>query len=104
MDDIQYNVFITSGSEGELKVLLAEETVTEIDDAVLIGNINHTTAEDDLGVKDNHVLYQHIREMLYHVDREGNSSFWPDNVTDISRLTIEVHVPEPEPDPVPEGP
>lgn len=95
MDDIQYNVFITSGSEGELKVLLAETSVTEIADAVLIGNINHTAAEDNLDVKDNHVLYQHIREMLYHVDREGNPSFWPDNVTDTSRLTIEVYVPEP---------
>lgn len=94
MADVTYNVFLVPGSQVELEVLLAAETVTEIDGAVLIGNITHTAAEDNLGVKDNYTLYQHIRQMLYYVNRDGDPSFWPNNVTDISRLTISMHEPE----------
>ena len=93
MTDVTYNVFLVPGSGVELEVLLAAESVTEIDDAVLVGNIKHTAAEDNLGVKDNHTLYQHIRQLLYFVNRDGDPSFWPDNVTDMSRMTIKMHVP-----------
>ncbi len=88
MTDVTYNVFLVPGSGVELEVLLAEESVTEIDGAVLIGNITSTAEEDK------HTLYQHIRQMLYYVNRDGDPSFWPDNVTDMSRMTISMHEPE----------
>ena len=94
MTDVTYNVFLVTSSTGELEVLLAAESVTEIDGAVLVGNITHTDAEDNLGVKDNPTLYQHIRQLLYFVHRDGDPSFWPDNVTDMSRMTISMHEPE----------
>ena len=94
MTDVTYNVFLVPGSQVELEVLLAAESVTEIDGAVRVGNITHTDAEDNLGAKDNHTLYQHLRQLLYFVNRDGNPSFWPNNVTDISRLTISMHEPE----------
>ena len=93
MTDVTHNVFLVSGSTGELEVLLADESVTEIDGAVRIGNITHTDAEDNLGAKDNHTLYQHIRQLLYFVNRDGNPSFWPNNVTDMSRMTIKMYEP-----------
>ena len=94
MTDVTYNVFLVTGSGVELEVLLAAESVTEIDGAVLVGNITHTAEEDNLGVKDNHTLYHHLRQLLYFVNRDGNPSFWPDNVTDMSRMTISMHEPE----------
>ena len=93
MADVTYNVFLVPGSQVELEVLLADESVTEIDGAVRVGNITHTDEEDNLDVKDNHTLYHHIRQMLYYVNRDGNSSFWPDNVTDMSRMTIKMYEP-----------
>ena len=93
MTDVTHNVFLVTGSGAELEVLLADESVTEIDGAVLVGNITHTAAEDNLGVKDNHTLYQHIRQLLYFVNRDGDPSFWPNNVTDMSRMTVNVYVP-----------
>lgn len=104
MTDVTHNVFLVTGSTVELEVLLAAETVTEIDGAVLVGNITHTDAEDNLSVKDNHTLYQHIRQLLYFVNRDGNPSFWPNNVTDMSRMTINMYVPPVVPDPDPEIP
>lgn len=104
MSDVTYNVFLVPGSGVELKVLLAAESVTEIDDAVLVGNITHTAAGDNLGVKDNHTLYQHIRQLLYFVNRDGDPSFWPDNVTDMSRLSVSYHEPKEEEPEVPENP
>lgn len=106
MTDVTYNVFLVPGSGVELEVLLADESVTEIDGAVRVGNITHTDEEDNLSVKDNHTLCQHIRQLLYFVNRDGDPSFWPDNVTDMSRLTISMYEPEvvPDPDPEPEIP
>lgn len=104
MADVTYNVFLVSSSKLELEVLLADESVTEIDDAVKIGDVTHTSEEDNLSVKDNHTLYQHIQQMLYFVNRDGDPSFWPNNVTDMSRMTIKMYEPEvvPDPDPEPE--
>lgn len=107
MADVTYNVFLVPGSEVELEVLLADESVTEIDGAKRVGNITHTAEEDNLSIKDNHVLYQHIRQMLYYVGRDGDPSFWPDNITDMTRMSINVYEPEegePEPDPEPTPP
>ena len=104
MTDVTYNVFLVTGSGVELEVLLAAESVTEIDGAVLVGNITHTAEEDNLGVKDNHTLYHHLRQLLYFVNRDGNPSFWPDNVTDMSRMAINMYVPPVVPDPDPEPP
>ena len=94
MTDVTHNVFLVSGSTGELEVLLAEDSVTEIDGAVLVGNITHTDEEDNLSAKDNHTLYHHLRQLLYFVNRDGDPSFWPDNVTDMSRMTINYYIPE----------
>ena len=99
MADVTYNVFLVPGSTIELEVLLADESVTEIDGAVRVGNITHTDEEDNLSFKNNHALYQHIRQMLYFVNRDGDPSFWPENVTDMSRMSINMYEPEPEPDP-----
>lgn len=111
MADVTYNVFLVPGTQVELEVLLADESVTEIDGAKYVGNITHTDEEDNLSVKDNHVLYQHIRQMLYYVNRDGDPSFWPDNVTDMTRMSISMYEPEeeepepePEPDPEPTPP
>lgn len=93
MTDVTHNVFLVTGSGVELEVLLADESVTEIGGAVLVGNITHAAEEDNLGVKDNHTLYHHLRQLLYFVNRDGDPSFWPDNVTDVSRMTIKMHVP-----------
>ena len=93
MTDVTHNVFLVTGSEVELEVLLADESVTEIDGAVLVGNITHAAEEDNLGVKDNHTLYHHLRQLLYFVNRDGDQSFWPNNVTDVSRMTVKVYVP-----------
>ena len=98
MTDVTHNVFLVSGSGVELEVLLADESVTEIDGAVLVGNITHTDAEDNLGVKDNHTLYQHIRQLLYFVNRDSDPSLGPNNVTDMSRMTVNMHVPAPDPE------
>ena len=98
MTDVTYNVFLVPGSGVELEVLLADESVTEIDGAVLVGNITHTDAEDNLGVKDNHTLHQHIRQLLYFVNRDSDPSLWPNNVTDMSRMTVNMHVPAPDPE------
>lgn len=99
MTDVTHNVFLVPGSGAELQVLFAAESVTEIDGAVLVGNITHTAAADNLGVKDNHTLYQHIRQLLYFVNRDGDPSFWPNNVTDMSRMAINMYVPPVVPDP-----
>lgn len=106
MEEVTYNVFLVPGPLGEAKVLLAPESVTEIEDAVHIGDINHPHANDDLGPTENHVLIQHIRQMLYYVDKNGDPSFWPDNITDMSRMSIEMYNPEEgtDPDPDPENP
>ena len=93
MPDVTHNVFLVTGSGVELEVLLADESVTEIDGAVLVGNITHTAAEDNLGVKDNHTLYHHLRQLLYFVNRDGDPSFGPDNVTDMSRMAIKMYEP-----------
>lgn len=102
MSEVTYNVFLVSGSTGELEVFLTDESVETVEDAVRIGNISRPSDEDPMGFSDNHVLYQHIRQMLYHVNREGESSFWPDNITDLSRLSIKYYEPESTPDPEPE--
>lgn len=102
MTEVTYNVFLVSGSSGELEVLLTDESVETVEGAVRIGNISFPSEEDPEGFSDNHALYQHISQMLYHVNREGESSFWPDNITDLSRLSIEYYEPESTPDPNPE--
>lgn len=103
MTDVTYNVFLVPGSGVELEVLLAAESVTEIDGAVRIGNITYTAEEDNLSVKDNHTLYQHIRQMLYYANRDGDQSLWPDNVTDMPHLSVSYYV-EPEDTEDPEVP
>ena len=110
MDEVTYNVFLVTGTSGNLEVFLADESVETIEGAVRIGDISHPSEEDPMGFSDNHVLYQHIRQMLYHLNRDGEPSFWPDNITDMSRLSVSYYEPEgseepdPEPEPDPETP
>lgn len=102
MDEVTYSVFLVTDSDGRLEVLLTDESVETVEGAVKIGDITHPSDEDPMGFSDNHVLYQHIRHMLYHLNREGEAAFWPDNITDMARLAIRYYVPDPEPDPDPD--
>lgn len=56
--------------------------------AVSLGDFDHPAEEDILGYSGNHVLYHHVKEALYHRKPDGSEGFWPDNITDMSRLTI----------------
>ena len=89
MEDVEYNVFLATGVAGKLQVILTDAGVETVEGAVNIGGICHPRTEDPLGFSENHVLYHHIREMLYHLNSKGEPSFWPDNVTDMEGLTIE---------------
>lgn len=56
-----------------------------------VGEFTHN-GDDPLGYVDNHVIYQHIRDIFYKVDLEGNPSFFPDNITDFAPYKITVDV------------
>jgi len=99
MAEVVYSVFLVTGPSGNLEVLLADEAVEAIDGAVKIGDVAHPSDEDPEGFSDNYVFYQYIRQMLYHLNREGESAFWPDNITDLSRLSIKYYEPESTPEP-----
>lgn len=102
MDEVIYGVFLVSDSTGKLEVLLTDESVEAVEGAVRIGNISHPSDEDPMGFSDNHVLYQHVRHMLYHLNRNGEPAFWPDNIADMTRLSIRYYEPEPAPEPEPD--
>lgn len=94
MDEVTYNVFLESDSSGKLEVFLTDESVETVEGAVRVGNITHPGEEDPVGFSDNHVLYQHVRQMLYHLNRDGEPSFWPNNIADMTRLSISYYEPE----------
>ena len=55
-----------------------------------VGEFSHN-GEDALGYVDNHVAYQHIRDIFYKLNSDGEVSFFPNNVTDFSgyKITVE---------------
>jgi len=60
------------------------------EDAVNIGTFEHTSEDDLLGPDANHVLFHHVRDVLYKrsaVDPTETAMF-PDNITDMSSITI----------------
>jgi len=75
MAEVVYSVFLVTGPSGNLEVLLADEAVEAIDGAVKIGYVAHPSDEDPEGFSDNYVFYQYIRQMLYHLNRNGEPSF-----------------------------
>lgn len=99
MDEVTYNVFLVTGTSGRLEVFIADESVETIEGAVKIGDVTHPSDEDPLGFSHNHVLYHHIRNMLYHLNRDGEPSFWPNNITDMSSLSISYYESEEPEDP-----
>ena len=106
MADVEYNVFLVPGSTPT--VVLSENETIDVTGAKAIGVICHPCTQDPLGWSGNHVLYHHIKEMLYKVKPDGTAGFWPDTITDLSRLVIknEAELTEPEepviPDPTPD--
>lgn len=58
-----------------------------------VGTFNHPNPNDQLGFIDNHVLFHHVRDILYKV--KGTvlppvGSFWPDSITDMQTVQIKV--------------
>lgn len=61
--------------------------------ATVVGTFNHGADEDDIHAEMSHVLYQHVRDILYKVSNvDGsvatNDLQWPDNITDMAKVTI----------------
>ncbi|QDH84107.1 structural protein with Ig domain [Achromobacter phage vB_AxyP_19-32_Axy12] len=67
-----------------------------------IGTFDHPSTEDDidpLGPAENHVIYHHVQEALYHVKAGVTPSiagFWPDNITDMQSVSISYTAPPEE--------
>lgn len=75
-------------------------TVQPVNDALPGGSINigqfdHVSDPDDqlegmVGVPDNHVIYHHVRELLYKrsAANPANLAMFPDNITDMASINI----------------
>ncbi|QDH84621.1 hypothetical protein Axy22_017 [Achromobacter phage vB_AxyP_19-32_Axy22] len=67
-----------------------------------IGTFDHPTEGDDidpLGPAENHVIYHHVQEALYHVKAGVTppvAGFWPDNITDMQSVSIAYQAPDAE--------
>lgn len=62
------------------------------------GSVNIGEFEYEPG--DINVFFHHVRDALYHRKTDGTPGFWPQNETDMQRITIqgpEEEEPEPEP-------
>lgn len=57
--------------------------------ATKVGEFSHN-GDDPLGYVHNHVIYQHIRDIFYKLNTEGEPSFFPDNITDFAPYKITV--------------
>lgn len=55
-----------------------------------IGEFDHEAQTDVLGFSVNHVLFQHIQDIVYHWNEANPSqaSFFPDNITDLQKYAI----------------
>lgn len=79
----QFYVFFNPDAK-EIHALLTDSAPAE---STKVGEFSHNGA-DPLGYSDNHAIFHHIREIFYKLDEEGNSSFFPDNITDFSPYKI----------------
>ena len=86
MADTKYFVFWNQTK----KEVTVKTTDTVPSGSKLIGDFTHPSDEDILGSSDNHTLYHHVIEILYKTKPDGTVGFWPDNITDMSRLKIKV--------------
>ena len=84
MADSTYYVFWDKTN----KVLNVKTTETVPSDFKLIGSFDHPSDEDVLGHSNTHTLYHHIKEILYRTGPDGEEGFWPNNITDMSRMKI----------------
>ena len=58
---------------------------------VKIGTFEHDAEADPLDSAGSHVLFHHVRELLYKTKNTVPAEvggFWPDNVTDMASVTI----------------
>lgn len=69
-------------------------TIQVVNDAlpagsIKVGEFEHNEANDNLG-EDNHVLYQHVRDLLYKrsATNPANNAMFPNNITDMASITI----------------
>lgn len=85
IEEVEYKVFLVPGAVPT--VVLAEDDI-DTEGAKEIGAFCHPCTEDPMGWEGNHVLYNHIREILYKIKPDGTKGFWPDTITDMSRLVI----------------
>ena len=65
---------------------------TAPEDGVLIGSFNHDALDDPLGNTDNHVLYHHVRELLYKRSEKDPSlpAMFPNNITDMATIKLDL--------------
>ena len=82
----QYYVFFNPEAK-EIHALLDDSAP---EDATKVGEFSHN-GDDPLGYVDNHAIFQHIRDIFYKVNLEGDPSFFPDNITDFApyKITVE---------------
>jgi len=83
----QFYVFFNPEAK-EIHALLND--VAPVVGATKVGEFSHND-DDSLGYLDNHVAYQHIRDIFYKLNLEGQPSFFPDNITDFApyKITVE---------------
>lgn len=58
-----------------------------------IGTFDHPNPSDKLGPDVNHVLWHHVRDLLYKVKGAvlpPQGGFWPDNITDMQTVEIKI--------------
>lgn len=86
MADTTYNIYLVPGSVPT--VFLSKNATTSVPGAKNIGTFCHPCTEDPLGWSGNHVLIHHMQEILYKIKPDGTKGFWPDTITDLSRLEV----------------
>lgn len=59
-----------------------------LEDHVYIGEYHHTVGQDNLGYPENHVMYHHVRELLYK-SGVNNQMDYPINMVETSAETLE---------------
>ena len=59
---------------------------------VLIGSFDHDALDDPLGHERNHVIYHHVRELLYKCSEKDPSlpAMFPNNITDMASIKLDL--------------
>ena len=65
---------------------------TAPEDGVLIGSFDHDPLVDPLGHVSNHMLYHHVRELLYKRSEKDPSlpAMFPNNITDMASIKLDL--------------